>query len=44
MSITQGVLTQSHKSEGHVKVMDNNQDQIGIWKKIRVNYLAMSQN
>ena len=32
MSITQGVLAQSPKSEAHDKVLDNNPDRIGIWK------------
>ena len=32
MSITRGVLEQSPEPEAHDKVLDNNPDQIGIWK------------
>ena len=32
MSITWGVLAQSPKSKAHDKVLDNNRDQLGIWK------------
>ena len=32
MSITRGVLAQSPEQEAHDKVLDNNPDQIGIWK------------
>ena len=32
MSITWGVLAQSLEPEAHDKVLENNPDQIGIWK------------
>ena len=32
MSIAQGVLAQSPKPKAHDRVLDNNPDQIGIWK------------
>ena len=32
MSITWGVLAQSPEPEAHYKMLDNNQDRIGIWK------------
>ena len=33
MSITRGVLAQSPEPEAHDKVLDNNPDRIGIWRK-----------